>query len=197
MSIHKTAIIHDNVEIGSNVSIGEYSIIYPGTLIKNNVKIGSHNSIGTKPESKFNKSQSNLTIDENTVVTDFVSINNGSTAETYIGKNCFIMNHSYIAHDVKIMDNSIITSGVRILGFVIIGKEVYLGANCTVHQNSLIGDLALIGANSFLKGEAYSGLVYVGIPAIPKKINEVGIERSSINNAEIQKILENARKVLT
>ena len=39
MSIHNTAIVEKNVEIGSGVSIGEYSVIYSGTIIKDNVKI--------------------------------------------------------------------------------------------------------------------------------------------------------------
>ena len=71
MSIHNTAIVEKNVEIGSGVSIGEYSVIYSGTIIKDNVKIGSHCSIGTYPEIIDNKKNSKLIINENTTINSF------------------------------------------------------------------------------------------------------------------------------
>jgi acetyltransferase-like isoleucine patch superfamily enzyme len=44
--IHSTAIISPEAKLGSNVSIGPYSIIYPNTVIGDNTTIGSHCEIG-------------------------------------------------------------------------------------------------------------------------------------------------------
>ena len=196
MSIHNTAVIEKGVEIGSGVSVGEYSVIYSGTTIKDNVKIGSHCSIGSEPEIINNELQSELIINENTTINSFVSINLGTRTNTEIGKDCFIMNHSYIAHDTLIGDGSLIASGVKISGSVNIGKEVYLGANSSVHQNSKLDDLCLLGANSFAKGSLLKGLIYAGVPAIPKKINIVGIERSKLGKEYLDRLLVEAKKNL-
>lgn len=196
MSIHNTAIVEKNVEIGSGVSIGEYSVIYSGTIIKDNVKIGSHCSIGTYPEIIDNKKNSKLIINENTTINSFVSINLGTKTNTEIGKSCYIMNHSYIAHDCLIGDGSTIASGAKISGTVHVGKEVYLGTNSSVHQNSNLDDLCLLGSNSFAKGNLLKGLIYVGVPAVPKKINIVGIERSKLDRDYLDRVFEEAKKSL-
>lgn len=188
--IHKTSVIHEDAVIGVNVTIGEYTVIYSGTQIENNVTIGSHCSIGTNPEKVNYQNKSKLIIKEGTIITDSVVINLGIDKPTIIGTECFIMNHTYIAHDSEIGDRSILTPGVKVLGNVIMGKEVYLGTNSTVHQGSILGDLSLLGANSFCKGELLRGITYVGNPAKPIKINEVGLNRSKLP----AEIIEDIRK---
>lgn len=194
MSIHNTALIEKGVEIGNGVYVGEYTVIYSGTIIKDNVKIGSHCSIGSSPEIKSNKQKSKLIINKDTTINSFVSINLGTKTNSEIGVGCYIMNHSYIAHDCLVGNDSVIAPGVRVLGSVRIGKEVYLGANSTVHQNSELEDLCLLGANSFAKGNLLSGLIYVGVPAVPKKINTVGIERSNLDKDYLNRLLLEAKK---
>lgn len=193
MLIDKTAVIQDNVTLGKNVIVGPYSVIYSGTVLEDNVIIRSHCAIGTAPEILSDSSTTNLIIKEGTVVNSFVNINLGSSTETQIGKDCFIMNHSYIAHDCVIGDRSIVSSGVRVSGHSLIGSESYLGINSSIHQHSKIGDLCVIGANSFAKGTLQSGLIYVGNPALPIKINQIGFDRSNHTIDFQKKIIDKIR----
>ena len=197
MNIHKTTIIHDGVELGSNIIIGEYTIIYSGTTIHDNVKIGSHCSIGSNPEIINNQVTLGLVINKNTTITDHVSINLGTDKDTFIGEGCYIMNHSYIAHDVEVGDRSIIAPGTKVLGRAVLGKEVYLGANSVVHQETVVGELTLLAAGSFCKGILDSCQIYAGSPAKPKKINQVGIQRSKINKEEIENLINNIDNSIT
>ena len=196
MLIDKTAIIHKDTEIGEGVSIGEYSVIHSGTIIKDNVKIGSHCSIGTDPEIINNDFKSKLVIKEHTLINNFVSINLGTKKNTEIGKECYIMSHTFIAHDCSVGEKSVITSGVRVLGNVTIGREVYLGANSVVHQNCTVGDLSLLGANSLAKDILKSGIIYTGNPSAPKKINQIGFERSKLDENLKDKIKQRAEEFL-
>lgn len=196
MKIHKSAIIHEGVELGQNITIGEYTVLYSGVKVKDDVKIGSHCALGTDPEMINSQNKSSLVINEGSIITNHVSINLGIETQTTIGKNCFIMNNSYIAHDCKLGDRVVVTSGVRVLGNVNLGEEVYLGSNSTIHQNSNIGSLSLIGANSFAKGNFIGGIIYAGVPAVPKKLNKIGFNRSKINENELKQLEVLANKFL-
>ncbi len=81
---------------------------------------------------------------------------------------------------IEIGDHSIIASGVRIVAHdaaikrltgytevrpVTIGSRCYIGAGAIVLPGTVIGDDAIIGAGSVVKGEIPSGAVAVGNPA--------------------------------
>ena len=183
-----TVIIEEGAKIGDGVSIGHNTVIFSGVVIKDKVTIGSNCLIGSDPESKYNESIKGLIIHQNAIVTDFVSINLGTVRDTEIREDCYVMNNSYIAHDVILEPSVIITSSVNILGGSYIGEEAYIGVNSAVHQNSKIGKLTLLGANSYAKGELAAGLIYIGSPAVPLKINKLGIERSKLLKSELRSI---------
>ena len=105
------------------------------------------------------------------------------------------MSHTFIAHDCLVGEKSVITSGVRVLGNVTIGREVYLGANSVVHQNCTVGDLSLLGANSLAKDILKSGIIYTGNPSAPK-INQIGFERSKLDENLKDKIKQRAEEFL-
>lgn len=50
---------------------------------------------------------------------------------------------------------------------VVIEDDAYLGANCTVMPGSHIGEGAVVGANSFVKGDLEPWTIYVGSPCRP------------------------------
>ena len=60
--ISQNAVIHDNVKIGSNVTIKDFTVIYPGTIIEDNVEIMEGAVIGRIP--KGAKATARKTIEE-------------------------------------------------------------------------------------------------------------------------------------
>ena len=106
------------------------------------------------------------------------------------------MNHSHIAHDCIIHKNSTISAGVTLAGSVEIGEECFIGIESALHQGSIVGDLTILGANSFGKGILGPCLKYVGNPAKPISINQFAIDKSKKNKNEIKKLLSEANKFL-
>ena len=53
-------------------------------------------------------------------------------------------------------------------GKLTIGSDVYIGANCTVMPDIVVGDGAILGAGSFVNKDCEPWGIYVGSPA--KKI---------------------------
>jgi len=123
--VNETAYVDSKAKIGKNVTIGAFSVIETGVIIGDNSNIGSHTVIDQK---------------------------------TSIGKNCKIFSNIHIYHGTNIGDNAIIHSGTVIgsdgfgfvtdqdinhkipqNGYVIIGNDVEIGANCAIDRGT-IGD---------------------------------------------------------
>ncbi|HMJ02847.1 MAG TPA: acyltransferase [Conexibacter sp.] len=76
--------------------------------------------------------------------------------------------HTRIAHDVRIIahDAAMKTlTGYTEVARVTIGADCYLGAGTIVLPGSRIGDAAVIGAGSIVRGEIPAGAIAVGAPA--------------------------------
>jgi UDP-3-O-[3-hydroxymyristoyl] glucosamine N-acyltransferase len=123
--VNETAYVDSKAKIGKNVTIGPFSVIEAGVIIGDDSIIGSHTVIDQK---------------------------------TSIGKNCKIFSNIHIYHGTNIGDNAIIHSGTVIgsdgfgfvtdqdinhkipqNGYVIIGNDVEIGANCAIDRGT-IGD---------------------------------------------------------
>ena len=123
--VNENAYVDSKAKIGKNVTIGPFSVIEAGVIIGDDSNIGSHTVIDQK---------------------------------TSIGKNCKIFSNIHIYHGTNIGDNAIIHSGTVIgsdgfgfvtdkdinhkipqNGYVIIGNNVEIGANCAIDRGT-IGD---------------------------------------------------------
>lgn len=79
-----------------------------------------------------------------------------------IGKNFVSAPGSkIISHDSSLIPKE----GILIYGTVILGDNVFVGANATILPNTEIGDNCIIGAGSVVKGRFESGSIIAGNPA--------------------------------
>ena len=189
--IHKSARLGQNISLQSNIVIGENVTIGDNCEISSFVSIGSHAEMPREEKNDFS-----VIIGNNVEVREFVTIHSGHTKNTVIKDFVYIMNHSHIAHDCTLNNKSVISAGVTLAGHVVIGEECFIGIEASVHQRTTIGDLTILGANSFAKGYLGPCLKYVGNPAKPTGINELAIKRSSKKSVEIEKLLNEAKELL-
>ena len=84
------------------------------------------------------------------------------------GDNCHIASGvTFISHDItgqmfKIMDND--PSYVNRRGKIVLGDNVFIGANCSILYDVTIGDNVIIGAGSVVNKNIPSGSVAAGVP---------------------------------
>ena len=129
-------VIEDNVTIYPNVTIKSGSIIKSGTVLgADGFQYSSFGEEIIKVESI-----GELIIEENVVIQNNCVIDKGVFDRTIIGKNSKIYNLVHIAHDSKIGESNFITAGVIICGRVKVGKNSYLGPNCTVKNGLTLGE---------------------------------------------------------
>ena len=165
--IHNSSVIDKKARISKNVKIGPFCYIGPDVELDENVELISNvhiegvtkigkvtrifpfASIGTDPQDlKFKNEKNSLTIGQNNVLREYVTINPGTEkggSKTTIGDNCLFMISSHVAHDCKIGNNVIIANNVPLGGHVVIEDSVIIGGNSAVQQFTRIGRLAMIG----------------------------------------------------
>ena len=135
--IHPTALISKGATLGSNVSVGPFSIIHEGVTIGNDSKIGSHCEIGLFSD---NATKNTLEIKEGSQIRSHSILYTGSS----FGKGLTT------GHRVTIRENT--TAGLNfqigtlgdIQGDCIIGNYVRLHSNVHVGKSSKIGNFVWI-----------------------------------------------------
>ncbi len=137
--VGKVNLVNTNIKIGKNV------VIYPDVMFHGDgpIILGDNVSIGNGTVLYSSKS-GGITIDSNTMI----------AAQTYI----IDADHG-IAKDTPICEQE------NVVAPVLIGQDVWVAANVTIIKGSRIGNGAVIGAKTLVRGEIPENAIAVGIPA--------------------------------
>lgn len=207
MSIHETAIIDKNAQLGNNVSVGPFSIIGPDVILGSGVNVHSHvvieghthigenteiypfSVIGCKPpDLKYKGEESRLVIGKNNVIREHVTMHPGTAAdrmETTIGDHGLFMVGTHVAHDCVIGNHVIMANNSALGGHVILEDNVIIGGLCGILQRVRIGQGAMIGFMSAVESDIIPYGLVTGDRANLSGINVIGLERRGFKRAEI------------
>ena len=195
--IHETAVIGEDVVLGSGNVIGPFSVILGPCSIGNDNWIGPHVSLGGSAEIRGGShseswmgevSQSTLTIGDRNFFREFSVIHSGPARGTSIGNDCYIMNNSYIAHDSDIGNAVTISASTLIGGHCTIHSSANLGMGAIVHQKSVIATLAMVGMGAIVTHHVEPFSLVYGSPARAHGVNRVGLQRAGYSDELIEKI---------
>jgi UDP-3-O-[3-hydroxymyristoyl] glucosamine N-acyltransferase len=121
-SIHQTAIINPKAKLGTNVTIGPYSLINENVEIGNDVNIGGFCELGVE-----------------------TPLSNGSPL--IIGNNSTIRSHSIFYESSKFGDNLVTGHHVTIRENLLAGKNLQIGTLSDLQGDSVIGDYVRFHSN--------------------------------------------------
>lgn len=190
-SIHPTAIIDKDAQIGKNVYIGPYSVIGKavigdGCVIDSNVRIFDEVVMGENCNIKagvvlgsagfgFEKDKNgnrfrfpqigSLLIGDDVEIGANTCIDRGALSDTIIGNHVKINNLCHIAHNNVIGDNVEITGCVNISGGNIIDDNVWISPNASLVGYVHIGKNAVVGMGAVVIKNIPEGETWVGNPA--------------------------------
>ncbi|HEX8768428.1 MAG TPA: UDP-N-acetylglucosamine acyltransferase, partial [Jatrophihabitans sp.] len=98
-SVHPTAVIADDVVLGSDNVIGAYAVILGPTTIGNRNWIGPHVVLGTPAEIRGidhglagGGVGTGIRIGNANVIREYTTIHQGHYATTVVGNGCYLMN---------------------------------------------------------------------------------------------------------
>ena len=216
--IDATAIISSDAVIASDVTIGPYVVIGPSVTIGAGTHVGpfthiegpctigernmfyGHGSVASPPQDlKFKGERTSLTIGNDNVFREFVTLNRGTTGgggKTTIGSHNFFMAYAHVAHDCHIGDHTIFANNATLAGHVEVGDYAQIGAFSAVHQFCRVGEHAFIGGGTMCTQDV---LPYAKTVAARGNqtygINSIGLERKGFSKDTIE-ALQRAYRIL-
>lgn len=215
--IHTTAIIGDNVTLADNVQIGAYCVlegtisIGAGTRLISHVTVGGitkiganctiypFTSLGHAPQDlKYAGEPSELTIGDNVVIREHVTMNPGTKTGamiTRVGNNCLFMVGSHVAHDCVVGNHVILANNATLAGHVEVGDHAIIGGLAAIHQFVRIGEHAIVGGMSGVEHDVIPYGSVMGERANLAGLNLVGLKRRGFDRESIHS-LRNAYKML-
>ena len=174
-------VLYPNVTILDETTIGQHSVVWPGTVIRERCTIGAqcifHNNVsigadgfGYRPSDDgrglVKIPQIGTVIIGNDVEIGANScVDRGKFSATIIGDNCKIDNQVQIAHNC-IMGRSCIMAGHSgLAGSVTLGDGVIIGGSASIKDHTTIHSGVTVGAGSGVVGDIEAGKTVLGYPA--------------------------------
>jgi len=207
MTIHPTAIIEDGADIGTNVSIGPYSIIGRDVVLAEDVVIESHvvvtgkttigarthifpfASIGHMPQDlKFGGENTRLEIGTDNRIREYVTMNPGTEGGgglTKVGDHCLFMASAHVAHDCVVGNNVILANNATLAGHVEVGDFAIFGGLAAIHQFCRVGEHAFLGGGSIVVEDVIPYGSVTGNRAVLAGLNLVGLKRRGFDRQHI------------
>ncbi|MDP3921542.1 MAG: acyl-ACP--UDP-N-acetylglucosamine O-acyltransferase [Candidatus Omnitrophota bacterium] len=216
VTIHPTAIVHPDAELGEDVNIGPFSIISGSvkigdrTIIGARVTVEGNTTMGTDNEvftgavigsrtqdKKFDGGTSFLKIGSRNKIREYVTINPGTKdgTETSVGDGNLLMAYCHVAHDCEIRDRAVLANAATLAGHVVVEDMAIIGGLSAVHQFVRVGRLSIVGGCSKVVQDAPPFMMVDGHPARAYGTNSVGIDRAGIDK-EQRLALKKAFKII-
>src|SRR5688500_18810588 len=198
MSIHPTAIIEDNVEIGPDCEIGAYAVVKRFTRLGARNRIYEHAVVGGEPQDvKFKSEQSFLEIGDDNLIREFCTLHRASGAgeTTRIGSRNFFMVGVHVAHNCTIGDDNIFANEAALAGHITIEDHVFLSNNVGAHQFVRFGRYAMVGGKSKIVQDVLPYFIADGNPPRVRGVNSVGLRRAGFS-PETKRALRRAYQLL-
>jgi UDP-N-acetylglucosamine acyltransferase len=192
VTVHPTAVVAGDVELGTGVVIGPHAVVLGPCRIGDDVRIGPGCVIGTPPE--LTSARQNLAwagdqahhgveIGAGTVVRELTTVQQGAFAPTRIGAGCWLLSRTYVAHDCVLGDEVTTSAGVALGGHARVGYGANLGMNATVHQRRVVGPGVMVGMSAAVTRDVPPFSKAYGTPARVHGANTVGAVRRGVARA--------------
>ena len=119
----------------------------------------------------------------------------GVGARTVIGDRNRVMAYVHIAHNCRVGSDCVITNGCQLGGHVELGDKANIGGLVGVHQYCRVGELAMVGACSYVNRDVPPYFLAQGQPCRVRGLNSVGLNRAGVA-AGAQAVLKKACRLV-
>lgn len=215
-TIHPTAVVDPDAELGDDVWIGPFCIVEAHTrigsgtrllshvVIKEHTEIGADNEVhtgavlgGPPQDRKFHGERTFLRIGSKNVIREYVTIHraSGEDLETTVGDDNYIMAYAHFGHNCRVGSHITVASTVGVSGHVTIEDYANLGGMAGVHQKTRIGKAAMIAGATRLTRDAPPFMLTEGQKSETLDINAVGLRRLGVS-VDTRMALHKAGKLL-
>lgn len=192
--IHETAIIGEDVELGTGNVVGPFSMILGPCRLGNDNWIGPNVVIGTPGETRGgahpaawdgDQGVGPIEIGSRNVIREFATVQQGWAEVTLIGDDCYIMTKAHVPHDGQLGDRVTVSCSVMIGGHSVVGSGANIGLGTVIHQKLVIGVGAMVGMGSVVTRDIPPFAMAYGSPAGVRGANKVGLSRADFDDSSV------------
>ena len=209
-TIHPTALVDSGATLADDVDVGPYTLVGAGVTVGAGTRIGPHvvitgrtsigarnrifqyASIGDIPQDrKYGGEDTALTIGDDNVIREFVSINTGTAQDrgvTSVGDGNWLLAYVHIAHDCAVGSFTTFSNNAQLAGHVVIDDYVTMGGFTGVHQFCRVGAHAMVAAGAIVLQDVPPYVTVQGYPAKPAGTNNEGLRRRGFAAADIASV---------
>ena len=202
--IHPTAVIASSAQIGSNVTVGPYTVVDEGAVIGDNtildthvvigqnVKMGKKNRvfagavIGRAPQIlgfDDNTKIGGLQIGDNNIIREYTTVHPSMIPDenTIVGNDNLLMVNVHLGHDCVLEDKIVISNSSQISGHCKVETGVWLSANTLVHQFVTISKWCYAAGLTGITRDAPPYVIVSGhYPMKVRAVNQRGLSRAGL-----------------
>ena len=216
-AVHQTAIVDKRARLGTNVTVGPYTVIDGDVEIGDGTTIGAHNvitghttigrdnrifhfaSIGeANQDKKYKGEPTRLVVGDRNTIREYVTMNRGTVQEqgvTTVGSDNWFMAYTHVAHDCLVGSNTVFANHATLAGHVEVGDHAILGGFVGIHQFVKVGAHVMLGIAAVITQDVPPFMTVAGNPPRPFGINAEGLKRRGFS-AEAIASLRRAYKTL-
>ena len=208
-TIHPTAIVGKNVQMGQGNDIGPGCVLEDGAALGHrnrlwmNVYVGPGTTLGDENQLHMGAVIGHLPQDlafaggttftrigSGNTIREYVTIHRGTKegTATVIGDDNFFMANAHVGHNGHIGSRAILANLATLAGYCAVEHEAFLSGMVAVHQFSRIGRLAMVGGLSVVIKDVPPYMLGAGRPVIIRGLNVVGMRRAGVAPAIRQEI---------
>ncbi|MGF1633131.1 MAG: acyl-ACP--UDP-N-acetylglucosamine O-acyltransferase [Phycisphaerae bacterium] len=207
-SIHPSAELADDVEIGPFCAVGHSVRLGAGSRLINSVTILPNTSagernvffpncvIGAVPQDmKYRGEETFLEIGDANTFRENVTIHRGTAQGGYytrIGSHNLFMVNAHIGHDAQWGSHTIVANNVMIAGHVVAGDHVALMGGTGVHHYVTLGEFVYTGGYSRVTHDVPPFVKIDGNDNV-RGLNTVGLRRAGFLDADIAALEKTVR----
>ena len=210
VTIHPTALVEDDAQLGEGVSIGPFCVVGPDVELGDHVRLESHvvvtgrtkigagghlfpfASIGHRPQDlKYHGEPSTLEIGTHAMIREYVTVQPGTEhggMHTRVGDHCLLMASAHVAHDCRVGNHVILGNNAMIAGHCTIEDHVIVSGGSGMHQYVRIGEHAFIGGMTGVENDVIPFGMVIGNRGALNGLNVIGLRRRGFDREEIHTI---------
>jgi UDP-N-acetylglucosamine acyltransferase len=191
-------VIEEDVVIGEACEVASHAVVKRFTTLGRGNRVFEHAVLGGEPQDvKFKGEASRLTIGDDNLIREFVTIHraSGEGGETRIGSRNFLMVGVHIAHNCRVGDDNVFANGAALAGHIRVEDHVFLSNNVGAHQFVRMGRFAMVGGKSKIVQDVLPFFTTDGNPPRVRGLNSVGLRRGGFTS-EDRRLLRRAYRIL-
>lgn len=205
--IDPRASVSTKAELGSDVTIGPFTVVEPGAVIGDGTRIGSNALIATgarvgkdveihhgavvghtPQDLKYRNEPTTCEIGDRTVIREYATLHRGTveTGKTVIGSDNLLMGYVHVAHDCIIGSHVIFSNAAMLAGHVHVDDYAIIGGVTPVHQFVRVGSHVMIGGGLRVPKDVPPYVRAAGEPLVFAGLNSVGLRRRGFSREAIE-----------